>query len=52
MSKKLIEIRVFYEDSSYDSFSPSTGWNLDAVLDELRLSEAFNDVIRVILEYD
>ena len=52
MSKYLCEIRVYYEDDTFDSFSPACGWSLSKVIESITDDGYFDEVERIVLNYD
>lgn len=52
MSKYLSEIRAYYEDETFDSFSTAYGWNLSKVVASITDDGYFDDVKRIVLEYN
>ena len=51
MSKYLSEIRAYYEDGTFDSFSPDFGWSLSKVIASISDDGYFDEVERITLEY-
>lgn len=52
MSKYLSEIRTYYEDGTFDSFSTSCGWSLSKVVASITDDGYFDEVERIVLEYN